>query len=207
METTEENKSVSVVEPKSNLLVAILCSILFGLVGAVVYGLLYYVGYIAWVGAYAVVMLAGFGYKKFYGKIDKKGYVFVAIISIVEVFLSMFVVLGIVISAEYNVSFGTAVGAIFEVMGNADVKAAFISDAIFSVVFIIAGLVTYIFIEKRNNQQANVADTNATTENVDMQTTSQNNSSSEEAVASSEEVNTEAGQNETDVNDDKNTEV
>ncbi len=55
-------------EKQPNLLFAILTAIGLGLVGCVLYGVLYYVGYVAWIASLVVVLASSWGYRYFYKK-------------------------------------------------------------------------------------------------------------------------------------------
>ena len=66
---------------------------LLGLVGCVLWGVLYYFEVIAGLAAYLIIFLAGVGYKKF-GKIaflEKKHYVIMVVISLVELALTFLI--------------------------------------------------------------------------------------------------------------------
>lgn len=77
-----DQKETKTAGSKPNLLYAILTAIGLGLVGCVLYGVLYYVGYIAWIASYVAVIAAAWGYKHFNKKMDWRGYLTVAVVSI-----------------------------------------------------------------------------------------------------------------------------
>ena len=147
---------------------------LLGLVGCVLWGVLYYFEVIAGLAAYLIIFLAGVGYKKF-GKIaflEKKHYVIMVVISLVELALTFLICYGIMVQEVYA-SFGEAIGlidaikeALALVASNAEVKAAIISDAIFSLLFLLIGVVSYISIEKKQKQKLQVLQQVQGTQNI-----------------------------------------
>ena len=92
-----DQKETKTAESKPNLLYAILTAIGLGLVGCVLYGVLYYVGYIAWIASYVAVIAAAWGYKHFNKKMDWKGYLTVAVVSIGGLLIAMFLALTLVV--------------------------------------------------------------------------------------------------------------
>lgn len=137
-------------EKQPRLWLAILCAIGFGLIGAALYIFLYYIGVIAWIAAFAIAMLASFGYKKFNLKMDTKGYIIVAVVTIVEVLLSLFVGLAIDCTEVFEVSFGEGFGLVFELINDYPVfKSAVIQDAIFSLIGAVVGIVLFVSTERR----------------------------------------------------------
>ncbi|MGN1221927.1 MAG: hypothetical protein ACI4TT_01675 [Christensenellales bacterium] len=135
----EEN--VVVTDKKPQLWLAILCAVGLGLAGCLLWGLLYYYGYIAWIAAFIVVLAAAWGYKKFNLKMDKKGYAIVSAISFVEIIATMFIVIAILVADVENG---------FNILFNdVDFVTAFITDIILSVVMIVLALVSFRQMEKR----------------------------------------------------------
>ena len=155
---------IMVQEKQPNLLLAILCAIGMGLVGCLLWGLLYYIGYIAWVGAYVIVVAAGWGYKKFNLKMDAKGYIIIGIISLVESIVTLFVTLDIAVliglaDEGIKMSFFECFGAIMDIISaDASVRGGVIQDAVLSVVFIGIGLLTFYLIERKRQKDAKAAE-------------------------------------------------
>ena len=149
-------------ENKSNLLFAILAAIGLALVGSVLYGVLYYFQYIAWIASYVTILVSAWGYKHFNKKMDWKGYLTVAIASIVAVIVSMFVSLTFYISKHWNCSFIDAIQNIITYLDtNTKFRSAVIKDGALTAVFTLLGLLSYFFYEKRL-QMAKKPETKAT---------------------------------------------
>ncbi len=137
-------------ESKPNLLFAILAAIGLALVGSVLYGVLYYVGYIAWIASYVTIIASAWGYKHFNKKMDWKGYLTVAIASIAAVIVSMFISLTLVVAKAYNCSFIDALKNLFTLLDTHDkIRSYVIRDGALTGVFTLLGLLSYFFYEKR----------------------------------------------------------
>jgi len=137
-------------QQKPNLLFAVLAAIGLGLVSCVLYGVLYYVGYVAWIASYVTVLAAAWGFKHFNKKMGWKGYLTVAIVSICGLLLSMFIALACVIAKEFGSSFGVAVKDLFMFLDtNTKLREGVLTDGILTAVFTLLGLLSYFFYEKR----------------------------------------------------------
>lgn len=158
----EENQVFAEKQPK--LWLAIMCAIGMGLVGCLLWGLLYYFNVIAWAAGFAIVFGAAWAYKKFNLKFDKKGYFIISAIAVVEVILTMFVTINIscliLLSKEgINISFFECFKLMFDVIGSDPAtKTAVITDSILSLVCIGVGLLGFFFIEKRRNSKPKQSD-------------------------------------------------
>lgn len=164
-------KDLTAVEKKPNLWLAILCAIGIGLAGCVLYGLLYYAGYIAWLAAYIVVVGSAWGYKKFNKKMDGKGYAIITAISVIGIFLSMYFALVIVVGTKFGLSAGEAFEQVWNlVQTNSDLRVAVIRDAVLTIIFIALGILSYFFYERRlakNNKEKEVIISNVETKSED----------------------------------------
>lgn len=146
-------------EKKPNLLLAILSAVGLGLIGAVLWGLLYYAGYIAWAAAYVTILLSAWGYKKIYKKLDVKGYIIIGVISIVEIIVAMLIALDLSVMIElakegFSISFGETFSLMFEVIGaNAEIRNGLIVDIVLSLVCIAAGMITLYFIDRSTKKK------------------------------------------------------
>lgn len=155
---------IMVQEKQPNLLLAILCAIGMGLVGCLLWGLLYYIGFIAWAGAYVIVVAAGWGYKKFNLKLDAKGYIIIGVIALVEAVVTLFVTLNIAVmiglaDEGIKMSFFECFGAIMDIIKvDADIRSGVIQDAVLSVVFIGVGLLTFYLLEHKKQKDAKAAE-------------------------------------------------
>lgn len=152
-------KEDDIVEEKPKLWLAILVGIALGLVGCVLWGLLYYIGYIAWIAAFVIVFLIAWGYKKFNLKLEKKDYIIISVIAVVEVLITMFLTLNIsvylvLINSGYDYTFFETISLMFEVIGsNTELTVGFIIDAVLSLVCLVIGVVCYRAYDKRKTQQ------------------------------------------------------
>lgn len=139
-------------QPK--LWLAILTAIGLGLVGCLLWGLLYYFGYLAWLGGYVVVVAAAWGYQKFNLKLDKKGYFIISAIAVVEIALTMLITLNIVVMQTAGTGFFDSFALLSDLLAaNSELSSALITDAILSLVFIALGLITYFITEKKKAKQ------------------------------------------------------
>lgn len=151
-------------EKQPRLALAILTAIGMGLVGCLLWGLLYYLGFIAWIAAFVVVFAAAWGYKKFNLKMDKKGYIIISVIAIVEVIITMFVTLDIAVMLAFaedgeSIGFFECFGLMMDVIAtDAETQNAVIFDAVLSVVFIAVGIGSFIAMEKRKEKQSVLAE-------------------------------------------------
>ena len=167
-------------EKQPNLLFAILTAIGLGLVGCVLYGVLYYVGYVAWIASLVVVLASSWGYRYFYKKMDWKGYLTISIVSIVGLLITMFLALTIFVAKEFGMSFGAAFKQLFTLINDrSDIRAAVVKDGVLTAVFTLLGILFYWFYEFRaeklvrkkqtnESQNKNVAENNS--ENTDNKT-------------------------------------
>lgn len=146
----EEKIRVTKTERKPNIWLAILCSVAIALVGCVLYGLLYYAGYIAYIAAYLVVVGSAWGYKKFNQKMDLKGWLIVSIVSIAGILASMFIALAVYVGKEFGLSIGEAFDQLWNLIKTNDsIESAVIRDGVLTAVCIVLGLVTYFFYERK----------------------------------------------------------
>ncbi len=142
-------------EKKPKLWLAILVAIGLGLAGCLLWGLLYYLGYMAWIAAYLVVFGAAWGYQKFNLKLDKKGYFIISAIAVIEIALTMLITLVIVVMSAAGTGFFDSFALLSSLFaGNAELTGTIIADAVLSLVFIALGLLTYFFTEKKKAKQA-----------------------------------------------------
>ena len=86
---------------KTNLTLAIIVAIALGLASCLLWRILYYFGYFAWVVAFLIVFAVSWGYKKFNLKIDKKGYFIISLICLIEVVLAMFITIALAVNIAY----------------------------------------------------------------------------------------------------------
>ena len=140
---------------ENNYLLSLLAGFGLAFVGGLIYGLLYYFGFVAYLGAYLVFVLATIGFKKASKKsmLAKKDYIILSLLSILVVAITMFITLTIVIALEAGVNFGNAFSKLINMLGDSKVVTTVISDLIWGVAFVIAGAVSMFFVEKRKAKQ------------------------------------------------------
>lgn len=138
-------------ESKSgSTLKAVLVAALMGFIGCGVFALVYFLGFISGWVAFLTIFLAGFAYKKVKGEMDKKGYVAITIITIVEMVLALLICYSIWLVDFFTLS-GLIEGVKFiftEMMEYTDMKTAFITDFVMTIGFSIVGVVIYLISQK-----------------------------------------------------------
>lgn len=142
---------------KGSAFAAIIVASLLGLIGCAAFVGIYFLGFISGWVAFLTIILAGFGYRKVYGFLDKKAYVIITIITIIEMIVSLLACYGIGLMGILNTeSLIEGVKGIFTVMltDYPEMKTAFISDSITTVIFSIVGVVFYIA-NNRTSRKAN----------------------------------------------------
>ena len=167
---------------KQSLPLALLVSFCVCIAGAVLCGVIYYIGFIsswiAFITAYVAFML----FRKFY-KVNFGSFVWVLFWTMALNEVAMFLAMGIAVSAQTGVGLSEVFGAINQLLNeNAEFKNAFMSDTIFNVVFSFVGVLAFFvsikISEKRQQRLAEqqVAESNAiqqTAQNIAQKTVSQ----------------------------------
>ena len=133
-------------ENKKNITLAFVLSALIAVVGAVVWGLLYYAGWFASIVSYATVFGMIFVYAK-YHKINAITYVWVLALNIILNVLACFLAIIFAVMAEASCSFVVAV----EAFGSAfsEIAGQFLGDILLSILFSVLGAVTVIILQKK----------------------------------------------------------
>lgn len=155
---------------KNSLWKALLFSALICLAGAVVWGLVYSIGYMVYIVALGTVVLAGVVYRKFY-KFNYISFIWIVLLSIIFNEIATFLALNLEIVNELmpELSFARGMELLFELIStNAEVKSAIISDTIFNILaVVIGGVVAWVSINKqeKKNKSATTIATTATTNN------------------------------------------
>ena len=134
---------------------AILAAVGMALVGAIVYGALYCLGYVAFLGAYLIFILASWGFKKVRKQtsLDKKDYLFLSLISIAVTVVALFVALTLLIVIKYEVTLGQAIDVLKGLFQDTEFTATVVGDIIWGVGFVIAAVVSTYITEKRKAKQ------------------------------------------------------
>ncbi len=127
-------------------LTASLLAAAFAIGGCAVFALTFYLGFISgWIAA-LTVFLAGLGYKKIRGVLDKKGVVICSIITIVEIAITLLLCYtGYVYTAfEGALTFTESFSELLVILGDEpNLKLEFIMNGLLSIVFTIIGIVIY----------------------------------------------------------------
>lgn len=98
---------------------ATLRAILYGIIGSLIFAVLYYFGFIISFGAYLICYLSCLGYKKVtYNEVDKRGYIILFIVSTVLLVLMMIPVLAIIISIDNSLNIWRSFIQIFKNFAN-----------------------------------------------------------------------------------------
>ncbi len=143
---------------KTNLTLAIIVAIALGLASCLLWGILYYFGYFAWVVAFLIVFAVSWGYKKFNLKIDKKGYFIISLICLIEVVLTMFITIALAVNIAYvqegyYVSFFECFSIMFDfIKTNAEFRSALLTDSILTLLFMVIGLVVFFIYDKKKEK-------------------------------------------------------
>ena len=143
---------------KTNLTLAIIVAIALGLASCLLWGILYYFGYFAWVVAFLIVFAVSWGYKKFNLKIDKKGYFIISLICLIEVVLTMFITIALAVNIAYvqegyYVSFFECFLIMFDfIKTNAEFRSALLTDSILTLLFMVIGLVVFFIYDKKKEK-------------------------------------------------------
>jgi len=164
----EEDVVMSEKQPK--LWLAILSAIGMGLLGCIVWGFLYYLGYIAWAAALLVVLAAGWAYKKLNLKMDTKGYIIISIIAAIEVVITMLISLNIGVMIELGGEYGffECFSLIMQVLqADSSILTSLIVDIVLSLVMIVVGVLIYFFAEKSSKKKAKQKEENDSKQNAE----------------------------------------
>ena len=143
---------------KTNLTLAIIVAIALGLASCLLWRILYYFGYFAWVVAFLIVFAVSWGYKKFNLKIDKKGYFIISLICLIEVVLTMFITIALAVNIAYvqegyYVSFFECFLIMFDfIKTNAEFRSALLTDSILTLLFMVIGLVVFFIYDKKKEK-------------------------------------------------------
>lgn len=130
-------------ERKQSLPLALLLSFAVSVVGACLFGLIYYTGFISvWV-AFLSGAVAFMVYNIFH-KTNWLSFVWVMLWTIILDEVALILASGIAISGELSCSVGEAIDALFQLVGSdSEVKGAFLRDTILSAVFAVLGVGCY----------------------------------------------------------------
>lgn len=172
----------------NSLLIALLSSLAICVAGAIVWAILYTVGFFSAIISFATVACACVVYNKFH-KINWLFFVWVGIWVTLLSILSMFIADSLLISSELNIGFGQSFYLLIKMIGTeSEIANMMVSNIIWSVLFIIIGFCCSIGIIKKqnlkrqinnqqNNQPSEQTETVETSETTNDDNLSDNNSS------------------------------
>lgn len=146
---------------------ALLISFLICVAGAVLCGVIYYVGFISWWVALLTAYVAFLIFQKFY-KVNWVSLIWVLIWTIILEELAIYLAIGISVAAANGVGVGEALSAFTQILSeNADLQSAFLRDSLLIVVFAIFGvLLYYVTIKIKMKKAKKLAEQQTDTTNI-----------------------------------------
>ncbi len=148
-----------------NIIAGVVGAFLFSLIGALLYFVVYQIGFVAGICGLAIFVLAGFGYRIFAGTKNPNsvaGLIVSVIIAAAMIFVSEYICISyeifVVFKEEVEITFFDAVRATPEFLAEPEIRSAVIEDLLFSYVFgFIAIIGNIVNIVKAKKQAAAVA--------------------------------------------------
>jgi len=145
-------------------------ALLFSLAGAVVYFILYMMGYIASISGLIGVVCAVKGYALFSSKESKKGIVIATVIALLMIVLSSYLCLAYEIydvyktgfeagEMEFSLTFPESVRAVPFFLEEPDIRGSYISDLLFSLFFCLIGCGSFVMNKFKNANTKKNTDT------------------------------------------------
>lgn len=189
---------------------ALLSVIGITIVGSVIWGFLYYAGFLAWIVSYLMFVFSAWVYTKLNLKMDVKGYIIITVLTIVGITLAILITLQIVayvaaLDAGMSITFMEAFRLMFDLLQSVEGGvASLIIDIVLSLIMVVAGVLTYFVYEKQlskrkaqsEGSENNLSDT-IIIENSDKTTEpTETNTTTDDAKPSEDKPNTENTENE-----------
>ncbi len=148
-------------ECAENVIAGIVGALLFSLAGAVVYFILYMMGYIASISGLIGVVCAVKGYTLFSSKESKKGIVIATVIALLMIVLSSYLCLAYEIydvyktgfeagEMDFSLTFPESVRAVPFFLEEPDIRGSYISDLLFSLFFCLIGCGSFVMNKFKN---------------------------------------------------------
>lgn len=134
---------------------ALLSVIGITIVGSVIWGFLYYAGFLAWIVSYLMFVFSAWVYTKLNLKMDVKGYIIITVLTIVGITLAILITLQIVayvaaLDAGMSITFMEAFRLMFDLLQSVEGGvASLIIDIVLSLIMVVAGVLTYFVYEKQ----------------------------------------------------------
>lgn len=189
---------------------ALLSVIGITIVGSVIWGFLYYAGFLAWIVSYLMFVFSAWVYTKLNLKMDVKGYIIITVLTIVGITLAILITLQIVayvaaLDAGMSITFMEAFRLMFDLLQSVEGGvASLIIDIVLSLIMVVAGVLTYFVYEKqlsKRKAQSEGSENNLSNtiiiENSDKTTEpTETNTTSDDAKPSEDKPNTENTENE-----------
>lgn len=189
---------------------ALLSVIGITIVGSVIWGFLYYAGFLAWIVSYLMFVFSAWVYTKLNLKMDIKGYIIITVLTIVGITLAILITLQIVayvaaLDAGMSITFMEAFRLMFDLLQSVEGGvASLIIDIVLSLIMVVAGVLTYFVYEKqlsKRKAQSEGSENNLSNtiiiENSDKTTEpTETNTTSDDAKPSEDKPNTENTENE-----------
>lgn len=131
----------------NNIVGGIVGAFLGSLIGVAVWLVISHLGYIASIAGLAIAVCCIKGFKMFGGKLNVSGMVITSIITIIMVYVSNHLALGLAIYTEYkslyNISFFDSLKAVPEFLTETTIKMTFIKDLVIGYILTLAGSASY----------------------------------------------------------------
>ena len=189
---------------------ALLSVIGITIVGSVIWGFLYYAGFLAWIVSYLMFVFSAWVYTKLNLKMDVKGYIIITVLTIVGITLAILITLQIVayvaaLDAGMSITFMEAFRLMFDLLQSVEGGvASLIIDIVLSLIMVVAGVLTYFVYEKqlsKRKAQSEGSENNLSNtiiiENSDKTTEpTETNTTTDDAKPSEDKPNTENTENE-----------
>ena len=134
---------------------ALLSVIGITIVGSVIWGFLYYAGFLAWIVSYLMFVFSAWVYTKLNLKMDVKGYIIITVLTIVGITLAILITLQIVayvaaLDAGMSITFMEAFRLMFDLLQSVEGGvASLIIDIVLSLIMVVAGVLTYFVYQKQ----------------------------------------------------------
>lgn len=134
---------------------AIIFSLLICLGCAVLWGLVYSVGYITYIVGFASVALSSYVFVVYYKKFPFWACVMIVVAELILTEIALFVSASILISNEMAMSFGEAFSYMFELIGgNEEFAQAILQDSLINaIVIILVGIFTWVSIHLKTKKE------------------------------------------------------
>lgn len=134
---------------------AIIFSLLICLGCAVLWGLVYSIGYITYIVGFASVALSSYVFVVYYKKFPFWACIMIIVAELIFTEIALFVSATIMVSSEMAMSFGEAFNYVFELIGGSEEFAqAILQDSLINaIVIILVGILTWVSIHLKTKKE------------------------------------------------------